>query len=221
MRLWDFPLVEVEIGASYYFSATEKEIELLQTENEHLTTDQLNTVSNKKNKKHCAQDSNRVHQSSLSLTHTSMNPTTGSACTQKRITPAFYWPAQPGLETYWSADVWQAGRAVSWFFFFPGFEIKQTAQPIPEERRYRQTKRTSGGAGVHKKNRTEPTPMWISLTESLTTTVPWLLHRTVSPPVGRGAKREEDTLSLKQKKSQLLWSLTNGGHPSTVQYHIS
>lgn len=107
------------------------------------------------------------------------------------------------------------------FFFFPGFEIKQTAQPIPEERRYRQTKRTSGGAGVHKKNRTEPTPMWISLTESLTTTVPWLLHRTVSPPVGRGAKREEDTLSLKQKKSQLLWSLTNGGHPSTVQYHIS
>lgn len=66
--------------------------------------------------------------------------------------------------------------------------------------------------------------------ESLTeTTVPQLLHRTVLPPDCLvGAKCEEDTLSLKQKrnkeKCQLLWSLTNRGQKasfySTVPYKL-
>lgn len=70
-------------------------VESLQIENKHVTTDQLNTVSNE----NTSTVLRTRRQSFLSLnTHPEIQQPQESACTQKRITPAFYWTATTGAD---------------------------------------------------------------------------------------------------------------------------
>lgn len=133
-----------ENWASYSLGATGKEItvELLQKENEHVTTDQLNTVSNKKKQKALCSglDSNLVHQSFPSLTHIQkfnhricLHTETYHIC--------FLLDCTTGLdpETLWSADERQVGWAVGWFFFrHSALRLNRLSDCAaePEEQRY-------------------------------------------------------------------------------------
>lgn len=141
-------------------------------------------LTKKKKHKHCAQDlTQTVYTNPSYQLHTSINPTTGPACAQKRIThllfTGLHTTRMDGSEKCTNLPTSSRLDELS----AQCFEIKQTEwmtwhNRSPEEQRYHRLNGPGaccdrsgrgGGEGSQKKTkkkRTELTPMWISLMES-------------------------------------------------------
>lgn len=173
----------VEVGMkteSYDFSASWKErtADFPQKENKHVTSIQLNTVSNKKNNEKtqalCSGlDSNRdPDQSYPSLNSTHIHTSSHRIClhTEKRITPAFYWTATTRLESGKRTDLPTSCSLAE--PLAPRSEIKLTeltdfVQPSPEEQRSRRLSGPGRGpAGGSQKQDRGDSPGSVSPMES-------------------------------------------------------
>lgn len=206
-------------------TSVQLQLELLQIENKHVTADELNTVSNKKTQALCSGlDSNRVHQSFLSLKHIHkfnhkicLHTETYHICFLLDCTTVV------DGETYWSADESATRRPAGRFFWHTALRLNRlewpTAQPSSEEQRYHRLHGPgvccdqSGRRGCEGSQRRDRADSDVNFSDGVRTrltgttpTVLQLLHRIVLPPdfalVVVEQKHEEDIRSLKQKRNE-------------------